>query len=203
MRACFDRAGERGLIAQRPEGAVDATGLEARHASSYYVDRKGYRPFQRRKWPKLTVVCHTASHLLAGVVVTQGPSNDSPQFPEALRQAVANVPFDRLLADAAYDAEHNHRLCREELGIRSTVIPLNDRAAIGPPATRYRAQMARRFPRRIYDRERHQSQQTALRLRSAGVHRPDPSARMSGPRLDPQSDDPQIVAIQVFNRASP
>ena len=150
MRACFDRAGELGLIGQRPEGAVDATGLEARHASSYYVDRKGYRPFQRRKWPKLTVVCHTASHLLPGVVVTQGPSNDSPQFSEALRQAAANVPFDRLLADAAYDAEHNHRLCREELGIRSTVIPLNDRAAIGPPATRYRAQMARRFPRHIY-----------------------------------------------------
>ena len=150
IRACFRRAEQLGLIDERPEGAVDATDLEARHASSYYVDRNGYRPFWRRKWPKLTVVCHTASHLLAGVVVTQGPSNDSPQFPEALRQAAANVRFDRLLADAAYDAEHNHRLCREELGIRSTVIPLNERAARRPPATRYRAQMARRFLRQIY-----------------------------------------------------
>lgn len=96
------------------------------------------------------MVCHTQTHLLAGVVVSRGPSNDSPQFPEALRQAAAQVPFERLLADAAYDAEHNHRLCREELGIRVTVIPLNERAGYGPPKTRYRAQMARRFPRRLY-----------------------------------------------------
>lgn len=150
MRACFGRAEQLGLIDERPEGAVDATGLEARHASSYYVDRRGYVPFRRKEWPKLTVVCHTATHLLAGVVLTRGPSNDSPQFPEALRQAAGHVVFDRLLADAAYDAEHNHRLCREELGIRSTVIPLNERGGHGPPKTRYRAQMERRFPRHIY-----------------------------------------------------
>lgn len=96
------------------------------------------------------MVCHTATHLLPGVVVTRGPSNDSPQFPQALRQAAAHVRFDRVLADAAYDAEHNHRLCREELGIRWSVIPLNERAATRSPATKYRAQMARRFPKRIY-----------------------------------------------------
>ncbi len=150
MRACFERARGLALIDERPEGAVDATGLEARHASSYYVDRNGYRPFRRRKWPKLTVVCHTATHLLAGVVVRRGPSNDSPQFAQAVQQAAAHVAFDRLLADAAYDAEHNHRLCGEELGIRSTVIPLDERRAKGPPTGRYRAQMARRFLRRVY-----------------------------------------------------
>ena len=83
-------------------------------------------------------------------MVTRGPSNDSPRFPEALRQAAAHVPFDRLLADAAYDAEHNHRLCRDEHGIRSTVISLNERAAKRLPSTMYRAQMARRFQRRVY-----------------------------------------------------
>jgi transposase len=60
------------------------------------------------------------------------------------------VHFDRLLADAAYDAEHNHLLCRQELGIRSTVIPLNERGGYGPPKTKYRAQMSRRFSRSIY-----------------------------------------------------
>jgi hypothetical protein len=67
-----------------------------------------------------------------------------------VRQAARSVHFDRLLADAAYDAEHNHRLCRQELGIRLTLIPLNDRRARGQPAGRYRAQMARRFLRRVY-----------------------------------------------------
>jgi hypothetical protein len=150
MTACFAQVHRGGLIPERPEAAVDATGLATSHASAYYVKRKGCEPFQRRDWPKMTLVCETRTHLLAGAVMTRGPSNDSPQFPEAVRQAAGNISFDRLLADAAYDAEHNHRLCREELGIRSTVIPLNARAGHGPPKTRYRAQMARRFHRRVY-----------------------------------------------------
>ena len=150
MEAVFERARARGLIDERPEAAVDATGLETRHASSYYVERKGYRRFRRKRWPKLTLVCHTASHLFAGLVVSRGPSNDSPQFPEAVNQAARSVCFDRLLADAAYDAEHNHRLCREELGIRSTVIPLNARRGDKAPSSKYRAQMQRRFHNRVY-----------------------------------------------------
>jgi len=83
-------------------------------------------------------------------LATRGPSNDSPQFPETVRQACRNVCVDRLLAGAAYDAEHNRRLRREELGIRSTVIPINEREANAPPCGHYRAQMARRFHRRLY-----------------------------------------------------
>lgn len=54
--------------------------------------------------------------------------------PEAVRQACRHVAFDRLLADAGYDAEHNHALCRRELGIRSTVIPINERRPNAPPS---------------------------------------------------------------------
>lgn len=145
MRTIFERAHSHELIDQRPEAAVDATGLESQHASSYYVQRKGYK-----RWPKLTVVCHTATHLFAGAVVSRGPSNDSPQFPEAVGQAAGSVQFDRLLADAAYDGEHNHRLCREQLGIRSTMIPLNARRGSRPPATEYRAQMHHHFSKDVY-----------------------------------------------------
>ena len=45
----------------------------------------------------------------------------------AVIQASKFVQFDLLVADAAYDGEHNHRLCREELGISKTVIQLNKR----------------------------------------------------------------------------
>ena len=141
-----------GLIDEHPEGAIDATGLETRHTSFYYVKRKGYRHFRRLRWPKLTVVCHTRTHLIAGVVASRGPSNDSPQFPEAMIQAAGNVRWDRLLADAAYDGEHNHRLCRERLGIRSTVIPLNKRRTGDKcPPTKYRRQMKKHFPGRVYN----------------------------------------------------
>jgi hypothetical protein len=151
LAATFRRARALGLIDERVEAAIDATGFESRHASAYYVDRRGYQPFRRLRWPKLTVVCHTRSHLLAGAVVGRGPSNDSPQFAEAVTQAVSHAALDRLLADTAYDGEHNHRFAREVLGIRSTVIPLNARRSGRKwPRSRYRRQMKRRFHRRVY-----------------------------------------------------
>ena len=87
----------------------------------------------------------------------RGPSQDSPDFPAALRQAAANLGPPRVLADKGYDAEHNHVLCRRELGIRSTVIPLNPRNAPGPPKGRYRRMMHERFPNRKY-RDRAQAE---------------------------------------------
>ena len=147
----FHRARARGLLPQRPTAIIDATGLEARHVSRYYVDRKGYRRFRRRRWPKVTVVGEAQTHLIGGATIRWGPSQDSPQLPATVRQAAKLTRWDRLLGDRAYDAEHNHRLCREEVGIRSTVIPLNPRRQGRRwPQTRYRRQMKRRFFTRVY-----------------------------------------------------
>jgi hypothetical protein len=101
------------------------------------------------------LVCDTDSYLFAALVVSDGPSQDSPEFPDAIRQAVSHLPIDRLLGDAGYDGEHNHRLAREELGIRSTVIALNKRNTRKWPKTRYRRQMNKRFHRRIYGHRWH------------------------------------------------
>jgi transposase len=55
------------------------------------------------------------------------------------------------LGDKAYDAEHNHRPCREELGIRGTVIPINKRdTGRTRPKTKDRRQMRGRFFKRKY-----------------------------------------------------
>jgi transposase len=138
------------LLPARATGIVDATGLEARQVSRYYVWRAGYRGFARRRWPKLTLVIDAHTHLIAGGVVSWGPSQDSPQFPAAVRQSIRHVQWDRILADTAYDAEHNHQLCRDQLAIRSTVIPLNPRRHWTRPKTRYRRQMQRRFFHQVY-----------------------------------------------------
>ena len=69
-----------------------------------------------------------------------GPGQDSPDFVPAARQAAALLPIHAVLADAAYDAGHNHRLCREELGVRDAVIPPNPRNT------------GRRWPRAPYRR---------------------------------------------------
>jgi transposase len=97
------------------------------------------------------VACHTRTHLIAGAVVTHGPSNDSPQFPPAVRQAAKQTAFDRVLGDAAYDSEAHHTLCRVRLRIRSTVIPINRRNAGRKwPKTRYRRQQRKRFHKLKY-----------------------------------------------------
>jgi transposase len=139
-----------GLIGPKPEAAVDATGLESRHTSAYFFARAG-RKQSARTWTKLTVACDTASHFFTAATVSLGPSNDSPQFRPAMRQASLAVTWDRVLADAAFDSEENHRLCREELGVRSTVIPINRRGQGRKwPKARYRRQMKKRFPKRKY-----------------------------------------------------
>jgi hypothetical protein len=150
QRQVFQRARSHGLLPARPTAIIDATGLEARHVSRYYVDRKGYRRFRRRRWPKVTVVGDAHTHLVGGATIGWGPSQDSPQLPPPVRQAAKQTRWERLLGDTAYEAEHHHQLCREELGIRSTVIPLNPRGSRKWPKTRYRRQRKRRFFKRVY-----------------------------------------------------
>ena len=132
------------MIGDKPEAAVDATGMESRHTSRYFFKRAG-RKHNSRLWTKLTVVCDTRSHFLTAATVSLGPANDSPQFRPAMAQASLGVTWDRVLADAAFDSEENHRLCRQGLGVRSTVIPLNRRGRRRKrPKTRYRRQMFKR-----------------------------------------------------------
>lgn len=125
--------------------AVDGTGLESRHTSRYFFRRAG-RKHSSRLWTKLTVAVDTDSHFLAGARVSAGPSNDSPQLRPVMAQASLATTWDRVLADAAFDSEDHHRYCREDLGVRSTVIPLNRRGSGRKwPRTRYRRQMVKRF----------------------------------------------------------
>ena len=154
--ACFGRARDAGLLPVPPVVTVDATGLERHHVSAHFVDRRGPLLGRRRRhWPKLTAVADTATHLIAGAVVTRGPSQDSPQFPAAVRQAARLLAPHTLLGDAGYDAEHNHGLCRA-LGIAASVIALN-RRNMGRrwPLTPERRALRRQFPRALYRQRWH------------------------------------------------
>lgn len=157
LAATWGRADALGLAGDRPEVAIDSTGLDSRYASRHFARRAGRRRGWRR-WVKLTVAGHTRSHLIAGAVVTHGPCNDSPQFPATIRQAARHLDLDRVLGDAAYDAERHHELCRGRLGVRSTVIPLNRRNGGRKwPRSKYRRQMRKRFFKVVY-RQRWQAE---------------------------------------------
>lgn len=137
-----------GFLPERSRAAIDATGLESRHVSRYFIWRLGAR-HKFSTYPKLTVVCDLKTHLFLGSHVCMGPCVDSPQFKPALLQAAANQSIDELLGDKGYDAEHNHALCREQLGIPSTVIAVrrNTNGTRQWPATPYRREMKRRDSR--------------------------------------------------------
>src|ERR1051325_3747247 len=144
LEGAVTSAVQRQLIPERPTVAVDATGLDSRHAPRYFVARsKGEHT--ARSWPKLTAAVDTHSHFIAGATITLGPANDSPEFAPVLLLASLLILWDRVLADAAFDSEYHHRFAREGLGIRSSVIPINPRRHNRVPSSRYRSHMARHF----------------------------------------------------------
>jgi hypothetical protein len=107
--ACFRHARSVGLTAPGGVVTADATGLERHHASAHFVDRRGPLLGRRRHWPKLTAVADVATHLIAGAVVTRGPTQDSPQFPAAVRQAARPLAPRTLLGDAGYGSRYATR----------------------------------------------------------------------------------------------
>jgi hypothetical protein len=155
LKAIFARAGSLKLLGKSAQGAIDSTGMESRHTSRHYINRKGYKRFLRSRWPKVTIVCHTDTYLFACCIVSRGPSNDSPEFIPAIKQARQCIRFKRMLADAGYDGEHNHRVCREELGIAESIIALNKRRSRKWPKSPYRRLMKEQFPKKIYNQRWH------------------------------------------------
>jgi Transposase DDE domain len=152
----MERARAASLVDPAPVAAVDATGLETRHMSAYFGLRRAGLGHRQRAWPKLTAVVHVASHLIVGAVPGVGPSQDSPDFIPAMRQAAALIAFDTALADAGYHAEHNHRLCRDELGLCQAVIALNPRnAGDRSPSGVYRRALWENFPASLYHQRGH------------------------------------------------
>jgi hypothetical protein len=126
----------------------------------------------------MTLVSHHGTYLIAALQVRYGPCNDAPDFVPAVTQASKHLPIHRLLADGAYDAERHHRLCRETLGIRATVIPINPRRHGAPrPKTRYRRTMYDRFPTKRYGRRWHAESTISQHKRRLGSSLQSKTAR--------------------------
>ena len=144
------------LKARSKLAAIDATGLETRYASRYYTRRcKRHAGHYKHRYPKLSAICDTSSHLVLGMVIDRGPRVDHVEADATLFAALNQQPFDTLIGDAGYESERFHRLCRETLGIRS-IIPTTYRGRPRHDGRRgaitgyYRRLMKRRFPKRTY-----------------------------------------------------
>ena len=162
MRAVLTTARLRGMLPDGLRAIVDSTGLEARHVSVHFEHRR-HGPGRGKNrgrappptYPMLAVVCDQRSHLWLSAKAFMGPRNEAPFFEPVVRQAAARARIDTILADAAFDTDACHALCRDTLGIRSTVIPIHPRGnGRGWPKGTYRRQMRRRFHRRVYAQRR-------------------------------------------------
>ena len=142
-----------------PTAAADSSGFETTHASRYYVWRasrcgKPSKHFTYRRFPKLGVICDTANHAILSALPTRGPSPDVNELDRLLRRRARYPTLVRLAADAGYDSESNHRLLRENYGIRSIIPAEQGRPSSSGalPAGRYRRLMRQRFDPAAYHR---------------------------------------------------
>ena len=150
LASIFKCAEAIGMLDEPPEAAIDSTGLETRHVSRHFIHCTKRPSYFRRTWPKVTIVCDTHTHLIAGCIVTRGPSYDFPLFEKAMRRASKQLRFARILADCGYDSEANHRFGREVLGIH-TIIALNARGFTKTPTSPYRAEMKHQFDKETFN----------------------------------------------------
>jgi len=110
--------------------ALDSSMYESRHVSRHYERRRARsgsrspRNYRRkrtvRELPKLALAAATCSHLVLAAWTGRGMGSDSPHFGTLLAGARRRLPRParfKVVADAGYDAEHNHLLARDELGL--------------------------------------------------------------------------------------
>lgn len=135
--------------------AIDGTGFETRHISSYFVRRRAkgerniYQMTTYTRYPKAGVVADCDTHCVLSVVPERGASPDVKHFEKAVTDAEKNIHLKILTADAGYDGERSHTIARAK-NIR-TIIP----ARIGRPSAKlpkgkWRKVMATRFNKVLY-----------------------------------------------------
>ena len=135
--------------------AIDSTGFESHHVSSYFVRRKakGGDSVQETTYthfPKAGIFADCRSYIVLAVLPSCGPSPDILHWKDALREALQRISLRTVVADAGYDSEEAHRFAREDLGLRS-IIPNR----VGRPTKKlangkYRRVMATRFNKALY-----------------------------------------------------
>ena len=100
--------------------AIDSTGLQSHHCSSYFIKRRSRVPSlwqttTYKRFPKVGIVCDTQSHLILEASPSRGPCPDVAEFKAPLKRASKHVSIAVIVADAGYDSESNHSYARDDV----------------------------------------------------------------------------------------
>jgi hypothetical protein len=117
--------------------ALDSSGYEARHISSYFVRRRAKGGLAKKaqktqettynRFPKLAIVVDCATHLILSFWTGVGPGPDHPHLESCLYHAWRRADVRKLVADAGYDSEAAHELARSDMGIKTLIPPWSGR----------------------------------------------------------------------------
>lgn len=136
--------------------AIDGTGFESHHISSYFVKRKAkgekniYQMTKYTRYPKVGIISDCKTHLVLSGIPSRGPCPDIVHFEKAIQEAQRNIKLRVLTADAGYDSEKSHIFAREVHGIRAIIPPNIGRKTTKLPSGKWRKIMATRFNKKLY-----------------------------------------------------
>jgi hypothetical protein len=125
--------GQASLRRQGPKAAVaiDSTGVEISGASAHFLSRTGRK---RRRYVKISLSVLCGSLFPLAIVLDWGPrKNDLSQAPALLHKTLSLASASgrlpsKLYADAGYDADWVHEVCRKQWGVQSWIKPHRQRA---------------------------------------------------------------------------
>jgi hypothetical protein len=189
--------------------AVDSTGLECSSASPYFVRRRNrqnspWKTVVYHRFPKLGLVCDTSCHFILSLHAGRGPRPDVDEFRPLLADALRRLRLARMVADAGYDSEPNHRFAREACGVRTVIPPKQGRPTTKPATGHYRRLMQTRFDRKAYrDRVQVETVMSMIKRRQ-GSHVPARNYRSQCRHLHLMALTHNIMILmwpQVFYRA--
>jgi IS5 family transposase len=136
---------------QKSTVAVDATGLAPGSISTFFIRRREQHGGARmpwRYWLKWLLAVDTRLRIILAQKAHRGPVNDCARLRPLLDEVVQNISIGKVVADAEFDSERNHRHIREQIGAES-IIPAK-RGKATWKLHGIRAQMRAAFPVEAY-----------------------------------------------------
>jgi Transposase DDE domain len=130
--------------------ALDSSGFDCGHASRYFIRRrsrtdKPWKTVVYSRYAKLELSVDCESHFIVGVLTSRGPRVDVDRFAPLLDATLPNIRPQRVVADAGYDSEPNHRYARDLHGILSFMPATLGRPTTKLPSGRHRRRMKQRL----------------------------------------------------------
>jgi hypothetical protein len=189
--------------------AIDSTGLECSSASPYFVRRRNritgpWKTVVYHRYPKLGLVCDTSCHFILALRTGRGPRPDVDEFRPLVAEALQQISLSRMVADAGYDSEPNHRVARQQWNVRTIIPPKHGRPTTKPATGRYRRLMQVRFDWDAYhDRAQVETVMSMIKRRQGShVHGRSYHSQCRDLRLMSLTHNLMILLwIEVFYRA--